>query len=614
MQTDCPPTFLDGRHHCRCLNSPTAAFTCYTKHTHCNHHWLHSTLPTALPRNNQHCVTQPACTTLSSGSRSSITTSEPYSVSPSLCLSFNSSLLLSASLRPAMDTLPARSRMSITKQDLWHQHHVFASPSPDIQHSYATRYSTTHNQKPPMTDASSSSTLPLIGTSTFHTDQPSGATRNHAYTHSRALPPTETTYVEHYPRSTGTSSSTLPAQYERHDYLPAITFPSPIATGNAYCHDDVKHRASAYVVSNRFAYNPQPAGITHSSTSHSTYIDTRPSSAPSPYHQAPATTGLNGYTRNNAYTYVDELLHDNAKPRCRGGRFESEYDSRINHSSHLAETERLKRAEGAVTVGKRAVDEHSGFTRRVSAPPCEGVGTEHAGLRVFAGLVGKEAGRDSGWEEKQQLEVRGPAFDSSVPCVANGGLSNFYSTTAQRHYRAASPPSSSESAIQSAIQSAIDSGYTHNSHLIPATAKLNGKPHIPSAPHGRAISAATPNTLTTDGRPSHFDYSAPDSKRVELVGPVTRRYIASAYSRESATHVLSADRQERRWERRVDGKFVQQPEAVQRLDMDILHPTVRAMMEVQEAEKRGNIKNYGADLDLFDHDWVPDVVEEEQSS
>ena len=513
-----------------------------------------------------------------------------------------------------MDTLPARSRTSITKQDLWHQHHVFASPSADIQHSYATRYSTTHTYRPSTTPASCSSAaaVSLDSTHTFHTDQPSGATRNYSSTHSLALPPTASTYSEHYPRTTSLSTSAVPAQYERHDRLPAITFPSPIVTTSAYCHDDMRHRPSAFVVSNRFAYNTQPRNTNPTSTSHAAYINTRPTSAPSPYHQPPATTDLNGYTRNCAYSYVGEFEYNKTKPRCRAGRFESEYDSRINHSAHITEADRLKRAEGVLPVSKRAGDEHTGFTRRMSAPPCEGVGTEHAGLRVFAGVARGDSERDNGWEEKQQLEVSGPAFDSTVPCVANGGLSNFYSTSAQRQCKAVSERPSSAFPSSSAIQSAIHSGYTHNSHLVPATAKLNGLPHNPDAPHGRAISAATPNTLTTDGRPSHADYSAPDSKRVEVVAPITRRYVASAYSRENATRVLSADRQERRWERQADGKFVQQTEAVERLEY--MHPTVRAMVEVQEAEKRGNVKNYGADLDLFDRDWVPDEVEEKQSS
>ena len=427
-----------------------------------------------------------------------------------------------------MDTLPARSRPSITKQDLWHQHHVFASPSADIQHSYATRYSTTHNYKPPTASTASS----LSSNSPFHTDQPSGATRNHAYTHSRALPPTTSTYSEQYPRSaaSSSSSSSAPVQYERHDRLPAITFPSPISTTDAYYHDDMQHRPSAFVVSNRFAYTNQPHNNNnhHTSTTHATFIATRPTSAPSPYLHASPTTDLNGYTRNSAYSYVSEFDYDNGnRPRCRSGRFESEYDSHINHSSHLAETARLQRADGVLAVSKRAGDEHTGFTRRMSAPPCEGVGTEHAGLRLFADVGRTNAGRDSGWEEKQQLELTGPAFDSSVPCVANGGLSNLYTTTAQRHYTNASLPSS---ASTSSVQSAIHSGYTHNSHLIPATTKLNGQPHNPNAPHGRAITAATANTLTTDGRPSHADYCAPDSRRVEAVGPVSRRYTASAYS------------------------------------------------------------------------------------
>ena len=518
-----------------------------------------------------------------------------------------------------MDTLPARSRTSITKQDLWHQHHVFASPSADIQHSYATRYSTTHTYKPPAT-AAASAAVSLDSTHTFHVDQPSGATRNYAYTHSRALPPSASTYSEHYPRSTtGSSSSAVVGEYERHDRLPAITFPSPIATTNAYYHDDMPHRPSAFVVSNRFAYNSQPAGAARISTSHATYIDTRPTSAPSPYHQPPSTTELNGYTRNCAYSYVNEFEYDNTKPRCRDGRFESEYDNRINHSSHLAETERVKRVDGPLTVSKRAVDEHTGFTRRMSAPPCDGVGTEHAGLRVFAEVGGswKGVGRDSAWEEKQQLELRGPAFDSSMPCVANGGLSRFYSTTAQRHYTAGPRPLSAAATSTATIQSAIHSGYTHNSHLAPATAKLNSQPHNPTAPHGRAISAATPNTLSTDGRPSHADYSAPDGRRVEAVGPVTRRYAASAYSRENGTGVVGGDRVERRWERQGGGegpsaRFVQQVEAVERLEW--MHPTVREMVAVQESEKRGNVKNYGANLDLFDRDWVPDEVEEKQSS
>ena len=80
--------------------------------------------------------------------------------------------------------------------------------------------------------------------------------------------------------------------------------------------------------------------------------------------------------------------------------------------------------------------------------------------------------------------------------------------------------------------------------------------------------------------------------------------------RENATRVMSADRQERRWERQVDGKFVQQSEAVERLVY--MHPTVREMVAVQESERRGNVKNYGADLDKFDRDWVPDVVEEKE--
>ena len=507
-----------------------------------------------------------------------------------------------------MDTLPARSRTSITKQDLWHQHHVFASPSDDIQHAYATRYSTTHKYEPPTASAASTSTLVEDGsTSTFHTDQPSGATRNWSYIHSRNLPATASTYIEHYPRTAAaTLSSHAPPQYERHDRLPAITFPSPIATTDAYYHDDMQHRPSAFVASNRFAYNNQPSGATLGSTSHAAYVDTRPTSAPSPYHQPASTTELNGYTRNSRYSYVGEFEYDNARARCRTGRFESEYDSRINHSSHLAESERRKRAEGVLPVSKRATDEHSGFTRRMSAPPCDGVGTEQASLGVFSGLVEKEARREDGWEEKMQLEVHGPAYDSSVPCVANGGLSNFYATAAQRHYKTEARPSSAAT-----VQSAIHSGFTHNSHLIPAAETMNGRPHLPYAPHGRAISASTADTLTSDGRPSHADYSAPDAKRTAVLGPVTRRYPGSAYSREGATRVLDADRRERRWERTADGRFVQQAEAVERLEW--MHPTVREMVAVQQAEKRGDVKNYGADLDRFDRNWVPDAAEEKES-
>lgn len=405
----------------------------------------------------------------------------------------------------------------------------------------------------------------------------------------------------------------MPAHYERNDSLPSITFPSPISTTDAYYHDDTKHRPSAYVVSNRFAYTKQVAGPPSTSTSHATYIRERPTTAPSPYHQPPATTDLNGYTRNSAYTYVNEYEYNNDKPRCRTGRFESEYDTNINHSSHLAETERMKRAD-VLAVSRRAGDEHTGFTRRMSAPPCEGVGTEHAGLRVFAGLNGTNSGRNDGWEEKQQLEMRseatGPAYDSTIPCVANGGLKNFYSTTNTRNYKAVSERPSSALPSTSATRSGTHSGYTHNSHLIPATTRLNGIPHNPNAPHGRAISAATANTLMTDGRPSHFDYSAPEPKRVERVGPVTRRYTGSAYSRENVTQVMNPDRQERRWERTVDGRFVQQKEAIERLEY--MHPTVREMVTVQLTEKRGDVKNYGADLDRFEHDWVPDEVDEKQ--
>ena len=508
-----------------------------------------------------------------------------------------------------MDTLPARSRTSITKQDLWHQHHVFDSPSADIQHKYATRYSTTHTHKPHTTAASQSSSAArsLASTSPFHTDQPSGATRNHAYTQFLALPPTASAYTEHYPRG-GSAACTMPAQYERHDRLPAITFPSPISTADAYYHDDMTHRPTAFVASNRFAFTKHPTAITHQTTTHAAYIGTRPTSAPSPYHQPPATTELNGYTRNSAFSYVAEFEYNNARARCRDGRFESEYDRHINHSSHLAETERVRRAEGVLPVSKQAADEHSGFTRRMSSPPCEGVGTEHAGLRVFAGVAGRDHRAGSGWEEKQQVEMdtTGPAYDSSVPCVANGGLGSLYSTTSQRHFKAV--PQSPTSAVQSAIHS----GYTHNSHLAPATAKLNGQPHVPNAPHGRAISAATANTLATDGRPSHADYGTPDNKRVAAVGPVTRSHAATAYSRENATHVLSADRQERRWERQADGKFVLQPQSIERLEW--VHPTVREMAAVQLSEKRGNVKNYGADLDVFDRDWVADEPEEKQSS
>ena len=273
-------------------------------------------------------------------------------------------------------------------------------------------------------------------------------------------------------------------------------------------------------------------------------------------------------------------------------------------------------------VSRLAGDEHTGFTRRMSAPPCDGVGTEHVGLRVFAGLVDRDAaglGRENGWDEKQQLEIRGPAFDSTVPCVANGGLRQFYSTTAQRHYTASPQTFASASTAASSFSSALaptqrvtDSGFTHNSHLIPATTRLNNpSTYRANAPVGRAIIAAIPNTLATDGRPSHADYAAPDQRRTHTPTAVDTRRTASAYSREHAVRVVGVDREERRWERLADGKFVQQAEAIERLEY--MHPTVRAMVEVQLTEKKGEVKNYGADLDLIDRDWVPDEAEQKVS-
>jgi hypothetical protein len=230
---------------------------------------------------------------------------------------------------PEPQMIPAQAMEHTSKQDIWHQRHVFSSPSPAIPHPYSTRYSTTHTYKPPQSSLAPSH-LPL----STRIDQPSGATRNHstlredlstsnststsslASTSLSSSSPSSTSYYHSYPRPT---ESITPSPYARHDSLPPITFPSPIVTTTAYYHDDIKYRPSAYTTSTRYAY-PPPSTF-QPSTNHSDYQPERPSSSPSPYPH-PSTT--NGYTRNNAFLFTDEFPYSSPPdPACRSGRFQT---------------------------------------------------------------------------------------------------------------------------------------------------------------------------------------------------------------------------------------------------------------------------------------------------
>ena len=303
------------------------------------------------------------------------------------------------------------------------------------------------------------------------------------------------------------------------------------------------------------------------------------------------------------------------------------------------------------------MDVPSGYTRALAPPPAEGVGTEHAGLRVFSGQRGVreeqrvveggggEGGKwvgevqrgfewarlrreepitaqwwqdgrsrystsasHTGREEKEQMTPPMRATTAAArPSMANGGVAQLYTSTSHRHFPAPSIPTPPTSSSPS-IQPVLDSGFTHNAHLI--------HPHFnhplppPSHLHGRALPGSgmlTSHRLATDGVGSHADWVDP-AGRVGWEGRVDDGRVASAYAREERKEWGWGEegRKVKHYREKVGGgggldwRTGREVKA-----LDQMHPTVRKMGEVLQAEPFGPVKNYGVRLNQVDRDWLP---------
>ena len=542
-----------------------------------------------------------------------------------------------------MDLLPHHPDSFIPKQDLWHQRHVFASPSTSIPHPYSTRYSTTHSLG-----------IPFPPTAHFRTDQPSGSARNfstlRAEQTAQAAPSHPSTYYAHYPQPA--EAETAPASYSRTDRLPAVTFPSPIVTADAYHNDDLKHRPSAYTVANRYAFAAAaPSSSATRSVSHTDFIGTRPLSAPSHYV---ARDQRNGFTRNNAHKQPF-FVFDQSE-----GGYGTEYGEHLDLSARLAAEQQRQRQRRGEEEKEALAAVPSGFTRAMSPPPAEGIGTEHSKLRVFSsdekvrkeqlvigatGAAAAAAGMGSlqrDWElariqrqepltaqwlqdgsrryvttgaflgrtaeEAKTTTGAGEQTDSSAPSLANGGMTGLYMSTARRHF---SNTATLRSSASPAVQSVRDSGFTHNAHPVPPASS----PSLPlplSSSTGRMRAGAgrlSSRYLASDGVLAHSLYPHPDS----LAHPFPSRSavdtsrVQSAYSREEQPGAWETERRQRWYADKADGSgkdWSSGGRLVERYDSR--HPTVRRMEEVQQAEPQPDIKNYGAHLDTRDRDWCPD--------
>ena len=440
--------------------------------------------------------------------------------------------------------------------------------------------------------------------------------------------PIPSTYTHHFPSPDPHTHTPTPPLYTRTSALPPLTFPHPILTSDAYYNDDTAHRPTAYTVANRYAYPPHsPLPPSHS---HSTHTAPRPTSAPSSYH--PPTSPTTAYTRITPLILAPPSLPSSL--------------------THLPHPHPHPSPPTPVQVHPRGIDVPSGYTRALGPPPAEGVGTEHAGLRVFSGQPGVREGQrvvegrggvgavqsahewarlrradpiTAQWwqdgrgryatsashirrEEKEQLQppLRAATAGGARPSIANGGVTHLYLSSSHRHF-AHHSPSNAAATTSPSVQPSLDSGFTHNAHLI--------QPH-PNHPlptshlHGRALPGTgllTSHRLATDGVGSHADWVDPAGGVGGWEGRVDEDRVASAYAREERKEWGWGEegRKVRHFKQRVDGGGVDWRTGREVRALDQMHPTVRRMGEVLQAEPFPTVKNYGAQLGKVDRDWVP---------